>query len=131
MDKNVKLLVLEEEPSKDQRLGSRINRTKALNAISASGAKVRHDSGGRFLLIEAPESAERTLTQSVPGARLVSVDSAVQDSIGDLDPTESLFLEALKIRSSKSYRDAKKRRKYGETPEEKEQFSAPDHREDY
>lgn len=132
MEKNMKLLVLEgDEPSGDRRLGSRITRSKALNAISAAGAKVRHDSGGRLLLIEAPEAAERALTKRLPGARLVPVDSDVRDSIAELDPSESLFLEALKIRNSKSYRDAKKRRKFGETPEEKKLFSGSCVREDY
>ena len=132
MDKNRKLLILEaEERSRDQRLGSRIDRAKALNAISASGAKVHHDSGGRLLVIEAAEEAAKALTRRLPGARLVPLDSELKDSISGLDPTESLFLDALKTRTSEKYRDAKRRRKFGETPEEKELLSAPDVREEY
>lgn len=132
MAKNLKLLVIKGKvPSRDRRLGSRIDRSKALNAVSAVRAKVRHDSGGRLIVIEASEESEKALTERLPGARLVPLDSDVWESLTDLDPSESLFLEALKIRTSKAYRDAKKRRKVGETPEEKELVSAPDVREDY
>ena len=132
MSENLKLLVLgAAQPPRDRRLGFRIDRSKALNAILSLGAKVRHDSGGRLIVIEAQKKAEKGLTERLPGARLVPVDSDVRDSIPDLDSTESLFLEALKIRTSKRYRDAKKRRKVGETPEEKELISGPCVREDY
>ena len=130
MDANTKLLILEEvAPTRDPRSGSGIARTRALNAISSSGAKVLHDSGGRFLVIEASEAAAAILRQRLPGARLVSVDEdleQVQRSVADLDATESLFLDALKIRSSPTYRDAKRRRTPGESPEERELRSAPD-----
>lgn len=118
MSKNLKLLVLEGTPS-DRRLGSRMDRNKALNAVAASGAKVRQDSGGRVIVIEVSKDGEKALTKRLPEARIVPVDTDLRDSITDLDETELLFLEALKIRNSKSYRDAKKRRKVGETPEEK------------
>lgn len=132
MGENLKLLVIKtEERLRDQRLGFKIDRRKALKAISLSGAKVRHDSGGRLIVIELPEKAEKTLTERLPNARLVPVDFDVRDSIADLDSTESLFLEALKIRTSKSYRDAKKRRKVGETPEEKELMTGSCVREEY
>lgn len=132
MDKNLKLLVLEsKDPQKDRRLGFRIDRSKAMNALSRSGAKVRHDSGGRLILIEASEETEKAIAKLLPGAQVIPVDSDKRDSIGDLDPTESLFLEALKIRTSKSYREAKKQRKFGETPEEKKLFSGSCVREEY
>lgn len=132
MDGDLKLLVLEgQELSRDRRLGFRIDRSKALNTVSASGATVHHDSGGRLIVIEAPEEAEKTLTERLPGARLVPVDADVKDTIADLDPTESLFLDALKIRTSSSYRDAKARRAFGETPEEQELFTASCVREEY
>lgn len=132
MDGDLKLLILEgEELSRDRRLEFRIDRSKALNTVSASGAAVRHDSGGRLIVIEAPEEAEKTLTERLPGARLVPVDADVRDMITDLDPTESLFLDALKIRTSEDYREAKARRTFGETPEEKELFTASCVREEY
>ncbi len=132
MDKKLKLLIIEEgKPSKDRRLGSRLDRSKTLNAILSSGAKVRHDSGGRLIVAEVSKEAEKALAKSLPGARLVAVDSDVKGSITSLDPTETLFLEALKIRTSKSYRDAKKRRKFGETPEEKQLLTGSCVREGY
>lgn len=108
-----------------------MERTKTLNALSLSDAKVSHDSGGRLIVIEVPEEAEQALIERLPGARLVPIDSDVKNIMRDLDPTESLFLDALKIRTSKEYRDAKKQRKYGETPEEKKLFSASCVREEY
>jgi len=132
MEENLKLLVLkEEEPLRDRRLGFKIERRKVLKAISLSGAKVCHDSGGRLIVIEVLGEAEKALTKLLPRARLVPVDSDVRDSITDLDSTESLFLEALKIRTSTSYRDAKKLRKVGDTPEEKELISKPCVRDEY
>lgn len=131
MDENLRLLVLEwDQPPSDQRLEARIDRTKALEAISASGAKVRHDSGGRLIVVEVPEEAE-VLRERLPEARLLPVDADVRDEIANLDPTESLFLDALRIRTSEDYREAKRRRKYGDTPEEQELLSAPDVREEY
>jgi hypothetical protein len=132
MDKDQHLLVLEgREAPRDRRLGSRIDRAKALTAISESGARVRHDSGGRLIVIEAPEEAVRALADRLPDARLVPVETDVRSDIADLDPTESLFLEALQIRTSEEYRKAKRERTYGDTPEEQELFSAPDVREEY
>lgn len=132
MTRNLKLLVLEGKVRpRDRRLGPGINRAKALTAISEAGAKVRHDSGGRLLVIEAPARAEKELRERLPEARLVAVDADVKDELSSLDETESLFLDALKLRMSKSFRDAKRRRKYGETPEEKELFSGSCVREEY
>lgn len=132
MDKNLKLLILDKvETTQDRRLEFRMERKKTFNAITASGAKVRHDSGGRFIVVEVPKAVQSKLEKRLPGARIVSLDTDVTDSIADLDPTETLFLKALKIRTSKSYRDAKKKRKFGETPEEKELFTGSCVREEY
>jgi hypothetical protein len=132
MDENLKLLILEsKEAPSDRRLLARIDRAKALNAISASGAKVRHDSGGRLMVIEARDQAEKSLAERLPEARLVPVDVDVKAELPDLDETESLFLDALRVRTSETYRDAKSRRKFGETPEEQELVSGPDVREEY
>src|SRR5688500_1574584 len=120
MERNLKLLILER--SRDRRLGARGDRAKALNAISESGAKVRHDSGGRLIVIKASKKAEGLLAERLPEARLEPVDADVKGEITGLDATESLFLDALQIRTSKSYQDAKRRRKFGETPEEQELF---------
>lgn len=132
MDKKSKLLILEGEgqPS-ERRLGSRMDRTKALNALSAAGAKVSHDSGGRVLVIDASDEVVQALSRALPGARVVDADADVKDSIKNMDETEQLFVEAMKIRTSKSYREAKARRKFGESPEEKELFSGSCVREEY
>ena len=132
MEKNFKLLILEtEEKPKDRKLDFTIQRTKALNAISSSGAKVCHDSGGRLIVVEMPQKAEKLLVKRLPTAQITPLDSGVRKSIADLDSNESLFLEALKIRTSVKHRDAKKRRRIGQTPEEKMLISAPDVREEY
>ncbi|MFX0185308.1 MAG: hypothetical protein ACFE95_19675 [Candidatus Hodarchaeota archaeon] len=132
MDENLKLLILkEEEPLRERRLGFKIIRSKALKAISSSGAKVCHDSGGRLIVVEVRKKTEKALIKLLPNARLVPIDSDIKDSIIDLDSTESLFLEALKIRTSKKYRTAKKTRKVGDTPEEKELISGSCVREEY
>lgn len=131
---NIKLLVLEEKKrSKDKRLGTRMERTRALNAISASGSRVRHDSGGRLIVIETSSKAEALLLKLLPDAKVVAVGAEMKSALPkmDMDPTESLFVEALQIRNTKRYRDAKKARKVGESPEEKELLSAPCVREEY
>jgi hypothetical protein len=120
MDENLMLLVLvTKTPLKEERLRFKFDRQKELRAISNAGAKIRHDSGGRLILIEVPEGAEKGLLQRLRDAQLVSPDTDVTALLKNLDPNETLFLEALKIRTSKSYREAKKKRKFGETPEEK------------
>jgi hypothetical protein len=73
-----------------------------------------------LLLIELSPGEERILTARLPGIRIVPVDTDIKKIVSDSDPNESLFLDALRIRASKSYREAKKTRKFGETPEEKQ-----------
>jgi hypothetical protein len=132
MDENLKLLVLEgEKPSIDRRLGLRTSRARVLNMLESSGAKVQHDSGGRLIVVEVSEGTEKDLTERLTGVRLMPVDSDVSDIIDDADSTEALFLEALKLRTSKRYRNAKKRRKVGETPEEKALVSGSCVRDEY
>jgi hypothetical protein len=132
MTRTEKLLILgDDQSARDRRLGDRIDRARALNAIAAAGAKVRHDSGGRLIVIDARKSAQDALEKSLPSARIVPVDADVKGTVPRLDETESLFLGALQIRTSKNYRARKRRRKFGETPEEKELFEASCVREEY
>ena len=132
MGSNVKLLVLQpKERSRDQRLELRTDRKRALTAIAASGAKVRHDSGGRLIAIEVTDETAKVVAERLSDARIVPLDANVRDTIPDLDATEALFLEALRIRTSQRYRDAKARRVVGETREEQELISGPDVREEY
>lgn len=132
MEDNLKLLVLEgREKSNDKRLGFRIDRSKVLNAIAAVGAKVRHDSGGRFIVIQVSPDKVEAIARLLPDARLLAVDADPKSAVGDMDATESLFVNALQIRSSKAYRDAKSTRKYGESPEEQQLMSGSCVREAY
>lgn len=68
--------------------------------------------------------------ERVRGARLVPVDEVDEDlkeSMVDLDPTESLFLDALKLRNSERYLEAKRQRPGpGETREERILLSNPE-----
>lgn len=130
MDGERKLLILEGEQPRESRVGERLERTRALNAISSSGAKVIHDSGGRFIVIETSRDAEEILGERMPGPRLVPVDEVdedIKESVVDLDPTESLFLDSLRLRNSESYQEAKRQRPGpGETPEERIVLSNPE-----
>ena len=131
MDENLRLLVLEtREQPKDRRIEFRAERRKLLAALAAAGVKVRHDSGGRLIVVDVSAASEKALA-AIAGARFLPLDTELKDSIADLDSTESLFLDALKIRTSKGYRDAKSRRTVGDTPEERELISGPDVREEY
>ncbi|MCB0375313.1 MAG: hypothetical protein KDD04_05280, partial [Sinomicrobium sp.] len=97
MDKKLKLLVLEEKNlSRDtgRRLG--MARARLKNAIIASGAKVRHDSGGRFIVIEPSKETENYLKKHFPKAKLVALgtDFKGPETTLKLDDDETLFIEA-------------------------------------
>src|SRR5688572_30708102 len=124
MDENLRLLILTpERPSTERGLEFKAKRNQVLNAIKSAGGKVRHDSGGRLIVVDLPGDAEKVLAERLSDVRLVPLDTGLKEVSGELDPTESLFLDALSIRTSKGYRDAKKRRKVGDTPEERELVS--------
>ena len=125
-----KLLVLDTREARDRAVEFRAERRKLLTAVTSAGAKVRHDSGGRLIVVDVPPEAEKALA-ALPGVRMLPLDAEVKASLPNLDSTESLFLDALQIRTSREYRDAKSRRKVGESPEERELRSAPDVREEY
>ena len=125
MEESLRLLILEAvQRPKDKRLGGGIDRVKVLNEVASRGGKVRHDSGGRVVVINTADMDEAALTR-VAGARLVPLDANVRDLLPDLDDNESLFVEALRIRMSPRYRDLKARQRPGETPEEQALLSAP------
>jgi hypothetical protein len=125
-----KLLVLDTTESRDRAVEFRAERRKVLTAVTSAGAKIRHDSGGRLLVVDVPPEAEKAVA-SLPGVRMLPLDADVKASLPNLDSTEALFLDALQIRTSRVYRDAKSRRKVGESPEERELRSAPDVQEEY
>jgi hypothetical protein len=125
MEDSLRLLILEAaRRTQDPRLGVGIGRVKVLKEVSSLGGKVLHDSGGRLIVINTSEMDE-ALFARIPGARLVPLDASVKDLVQDLDENESLFVEALRIRTSPRYRDLKARQKPGETPEEQALFTAP------
>ena len=113
MDK--RLLVLDEK-------GGRI---RVINVVTSSSGKVIHDSGGRVILIDTRGNDKEIIEKLPQGTQLVPADQDVKSSLVDLDPSESLFLDALKLRNSKNYRYAKEQQKPGETLEEIELFSGP------
>jgi hypothetical protein len=120
MAKELKLLVwARKAPPTKAAPGTRIDRREEMAAIVSAGAKLRHDSGGRLIVLELPEGAEAALLKRLPGAKLLPIGPELEAAIPGLDPGEALFLEALRIRASASYRDAKRQRKFGESPEEK------------
>lgn len=133
MNKNQRLLILQPSGSTEpNRLTLGLERKKILTALAAEGAKVSHDSGGRLLLVELPGRSASALARRLPDARLVPLDDAgIGEAVGDLDPTEALFIEALRIRASAKYRATKRRRKVGDTPEEQRLVSGACVREDY
>ncbi len=131
MDKNQKLLILEDEDSTKGRQAFRMRRANAKNTLKDLGAKVRHDSGGRIMIIEISKEEEKALTKNFPNARILSIDQDMKPEITGLNPEESLFLNAVQKRMSPEYRAIKKRQVPGESPEEKKMFSGPCIREEY
>lgn len=119
MGKDLKLLVWSgKAPASKATPGTRVDRRKELAAIDAVGARLRHDSGGRLIVLELPDGAEAALLRRLPGAKLLPIGAELAAAIPGLDAGETLFLEALRIRASAGYREAKRRRKPGASPEE-------------
>jgi hypothetical protein len=88
------------------------------------GVKVIHDSGARLMVVDAPED-EKLLDDLLPsGTQLLSPDKAPTELVRNGDEHEMLFARALKLRHSKRYRELKAAQVPGESPEEKEIFSA-------
>lgn len=98
--------------------GERIDRTRELLAIAAVGGRVRHDSGGRLMLIELPEGAEAKLKMLLVSAKLAAPEGDLKGVSSNLNAGEKLFLEALRIRHSPDFRERKALRRFGESPEE-------------
>jgi len=104
-----KLLYFEEKKE-----GKRIK-----NRLKALGVKIRHDSGGRILVVEFDQDEEKLLDRLPKGVRLTPADEIAPDMREDLDHDEELFVKALQLRASKDYREMKARQVPGESPEEK------------
>jgi len=123
MDNNSKLLVLDVAHEKPER-GQRSAVADALDSVMASGATFRHSSG-RLVELDVSGPQEARITQDLPGARVVPLDTDVSTLIPDLDTNELLFLEAVRIRNSAAYREEKARQTPGDSPEEQLMFTAP------
>jgi len=104
--------------------GQRSVMADALDSVLSSGATFRHSSG-RLVLLDVSGPQEARLTQDLPGARVVSLDTDVSALIPDLDTGELLFLEAVRIRNSAEYQEKKARQTPGDSPEERLMFTAP------
>lgn len=107
------------------RTGGGIERRRALSALAEAGIKVRHDSGGRLLVVDASEETVRGLRDTAPDLEVVSLDDEVVDRVGALDAQDDLFARALRLRRSARYREVKSRITPGETPEDQLLRSAP------
>lgn len=123
MESNAKFLVLDVGHDKP-RPGDRTAVARALDSVVSSGATFRHSSG-RIVVVEASDAQAERLTAEIPGARLVPFDADVSALIPDLDTSELLFLEAVRIRNSATYQQEKAGQTPGDSPEEQLMFTAP------
>jgi hypothetical protein len=112
-----KLLILE-------RPEDRFRRVKVINAVKAAGGKIRHSSGRVFLLetLEKDEEIRRNLPE---GTTILPTDQEIRTTLTDLEPSESILLDAIRLMNSSEYHAEKKRYRPGETPEEQELFLGP------
>jgi hypothetical protein len=117
---HVLLVAKRSGPAKRGPRGERIDRSRELLAIAAVGGRVRHDSGGRLLLVELPEGTETKLGQMLTGARLAAPAGDLKAVASGLDATEKLFLEALRLRHSPEFIARKATRRFGESAEEQQ-----------
>jgi hypothetical protein len=106
-------------------LDAKKDREKVLKNLEDTGVKVVHDSGERVLEVELPEKNETDIKKTLPNiAKLVVSSSDVPRKLPKLSDNEKLYVDALKLRTSKAFIDERKRRKPGSTKEEKELFQA-------
>jgi hypothetical protein len=119
-----RVVVLPEPPTGMSRMSGGIERRRALGALAEAGIKVRHDSGGRLLIVDASEETMSGLRDRVPDVDVVPLDEVV-DQVGALDAQDALFLQALRLRMSADYQSVKSELTPGETPEEQLLRTAP------
>lgn len=124
MDDDERVLVLPEQPRGVNPMVAGVDRRRALRALAEAQVKVRHDSGGRVLIVDADEEALKVLRETLPDVELLPLDVAATERVEKLDPQDALFVEALRVRLSSKYQEIKRGLKPGETPEEQLLFTA-------
>jgi len=119
------LVVPGQSPRSAGRLTSGVERKRLLSALSSAGVKVRHDSGGGLLVVEIANENQESALRKYSGLKVLPLDENVGDRLSEIDEQDALFVRALAIRANPKYREAKRRRVPGETPEEQLLLSAP------
>lgn len=104
-------------------LKNKKDRDKLTKTLQEAKVRVHEDSGERLVVIDTPRDKAALLKKLPSGSQLVDSSSV---RITAPDENEKLFLDALKLRRSKAFKDAHKKRKPGTTPEEKAQFTVSD-----
>jgi len=106
-------------------LKDKMDRAKLAGELQASGARITSDSGGKVVVIDVPDDKQEIVRKKLPKVQLLGLDQDIKKAAPKLDENEKLFVDALKLRTSPAYIEAKKARKPGSTPEEKEFFAGP------
>ena len=96
----------------------KIDRIRIKNRLRSLGVKVRHDSGGRVMVIDSDRD-EKQIPQRLPkGVSLMPADKISAQPKKTMDHNEEMFLKSVKLRSSEKYRAMKAAQVLGESPEE-------------
>lgn len=107
-------------------LDNKTNHNKAIEVIRSEGGRVVHDFGGRLIGAYIPDPQEKVILQKLPsGSKISPFDRDITNELPALDPSESLAVDALRVRSSSKFKSARASRKPpGESPEEQAILSA-------
>lgn len=106
-------------------LKDKMDRAKLADELRASGARIASDSGGKVIVVDVPDHEQDTVRKKLPHAELLGLDQDIRKAAPNLDDNETLFVEALKLRTSPAYIAEKKQRQPGSTPEEQLLFGGP------
>ena len=104
-------------------------RENILKLLAESKGRVLHDSGERVLVIGVPKGKETKLKAVLPTTSSLlklTDDKNIRRKVTRPSSHERLFIDALKLRTSKKFIDEKKLRKPGSTKEEKEMLKVSD-----
>ncbi|MEO8219727.1 MAG: hypothetical protein ABI563_02930 [Specibacter sp.] len=125
MDNETQVIILPEPRPGASRPESGIERLRLLGVLADAGVKVRHDSGGRLLVVDASDQAVKAAQESGPDFDSVPLDGELTQRVGDLNAQDALFLQALQLRLSPEYQRRKSEMTPGESPEEQLLRTAP------